>query len=103
MADEREEPEGPAQPAAQRVELSIPFATIVKVLVAALVVLAVLKLWLPFLVFLVAVLIAVTLAPVVLLALVVGGTLQGDPDPAARRRVSDHRADLASRLPLERR
>lgn len=60
-----EEPQEPEEPAARRVELRIPFATIVKVLVAALVVFAVLKLWLPFLVFLVAVLIAVTLAPVV--------------------------------------
>jgi predicted PurR-regulated permease PerM len=49
----------------RRVEISIPVVTIFKVLVAALLVLAVVKLWLPFLVFLVAVLIAVTLAPVV--------------------------------------
>ena len=60
-----EEAPTPEQPAAQRVELSIPFGTIVKVLVAAILVFAVLKLWLPFLIFLVAVLIAVTLAPVV--------------------------------------
>jgi predicted PurR-regulated permease PerM len=60
-----EEAPTPEQPAARRVELSIPFATIVKVLVAAFLVFALLKLWLPFLVFLVAVLIAVTLAPVV--------------------------------------
>ena len=63
MTEEARMPE--EEPAPQRVELSIPLTTIVKVLVAALVVLAVLKLWLPFLVFLVAVLIAVTLAPVV--------------------------------------
>ncbi|MDQ5873176.1 MAG: AI-2E family transporter [Acidobacteriota bacterium] len=62
MADEPEQVE---EPAARRVELRIPFATIVKVLVAALLVFAVLKLWLPFLVFVVAVLIAVTLGPVV--------------------------------------
>lgn len=48
-------------------EIAIPFATIAKVLVAALLVWALLKLWLPFLVFLVAVLIAVTLHPAVVL------------------------------------
>ena len=53
------------EPAPHAVLLKIPFATIAKVLLAALLVLAVLKLWLPFLMFLVAVLIAVTLAPVV--------------------------------------
>lgn len=60
-----EEPEEPEEPPARRVELSIPFATIVKVLVAALLVFAVLKLWLPFLIFVIAVLMAVTLAPIV--------------------------------------
>jgi predicted PurR-regulated permease PerM len=48
-----------------RTELAISWPTIGKVLVAAVVVWAFLKLWLPFLVFLVAVLIAVTLSPVV--------------------------------------
>jgi len=48
-----------------RVELSVRWATIGKVLVAALLVWVFIKLWLPFLVFLVAVLIAVTLHPVV--------------------------------------
>lgn len=56
-----EEPEEPPR----RVRISIPFATIAKLLVAALCVWVVLKLWLLFLVFLVAVLIAVTLHPVV--------------------------------------
>ena len=49
----------------RRVELAIPFATIGKLLLAVLLVWAFLKLWLPFLVFVVAVLLAVTLAPVV--------------------------------------
>lgn len=48
-----------------RTELAIPWSTIGKILVAALIVWGFLKLWLPFLVFLVAVLIAVTLSPVV--------------------------------------
>jgi len=65
VADELEKPEQPDEPPARRIELAIPFGTILKVLFAALVVLAVLKLWLPFLIFLVAVLIAVTLGPVV--------------------------------------
>ena len=62
MTDERDVTE---EPSPGRVEISIPFGTILKVLVTAVVVLVVIKLWLPFLVFLVAVLIAVTLAPVV--------------------------------------
>lgn len=62
MTDERDVPE---EPSPNRVEISIPFGTILKVLVTAVAVLAVVKLWLPFLVFLVAVLIAVTLTPVV--------------------------------------
>jgi predicted PurR-regulated permease PerM len=49
----------------RRVRIEIPFATIGRLLVAALVVWVVLKLWLLFLVLLVAVLIAVTLHPVV--------------------------------------
>jgi predicted PurR-regulated permease PerM len=49
----------------RRVEVAVPSATIAKLLVAALVVWIVLKLWLPFLIFLVAVLIAVTLYPAV--------------------------------------
>lgn len=49
----------------RRVKIVIPFATIARLLVAALVVWVVLKLWLLFLVLLVAVLIAVTLHPVV--------------------------------------
>ncbi|HLN80874.1 MAG TPA: AI-2E family transporter, partial [Thermoanaerobaculia bacterium] len=48
-----------------RTELAIAWSTIGKILVAALIVWGFLKLWLPFLVFLVAVLIAVTLSPVV--------------------------------------
>jgi predicted PurR-regulated permease PerM len=48
-----------------RVELRVPWATLGKILVAALAAWIFLKLWLPFLVFLVAVLIAVTLHPVV--------------------------------------
>ncbi len=59
------DPEFPEEPAPRRVEVAIPFPTILKVLFAALLVFAVLKLWLPFLIFLVAVLIAVTLGPVV--------------------------------------
>lgn len=59
------DPELPEEPAPRRVEVAIPFPTILKVLCAALLVFAVLKLWLPFLIFLVAVLIAVTLGPVV--------------------------------------
>lgn len=54
------EPEKPAR----RVKLEIPFATIGRLLVTALFVWVVLKLWLLFLVFLVAVLFAVTLHPV---------------------------------------
>ncbi|HEY6064942.1 MAG TPA: AI-2E family transporter, partial [Thermoanaerobaculia bacterium] len=49
----------------QRFELSVPWATLGKLLVAALLIWVFLKLWLPFLVFLIAVLIAVTLHPVV--------------------------------------
>jgi len=49
----------------RRVRIEIPFATIARVLVAALLVVVVLKLWLLFLIFLVAVLFAVTLHPVV--------------------------------------
>ncbi|HMA17895.1 MAG TPA: AI-2E family transporter [Thermoanaerobaculia bacterium] len=49
----------------RRTELTIPWSTVGKILVAALLVWAFLKLWLPFLVFLVAVLIAVTLSPIV--------------------------------------
>ncbi len=56
-----EEPEDPPR----RVRIVIPFATIAKLLAAALFVWVVLKLWLLFLVLLVAVLIAVTLHPVV--------------------------------------
>ena len=56
--EDREEP-------ARRVKLEIPFGTIGRLLVAALLVWVVIKLWLVFLVFLVAVLIAVTLHPVV--------------------------------------
>ena len=48
-----------------RVRIEIPFATIARLLVAALLVVVVLKLWLLFLIFLVAVLFAVTLYPVV--------------------------------------
>ena len=55
MTDEEGVPEVPEEPSPSRVEISIPFGTIVKVLVTAVVVLAVIKLWLPFLVFLVAV------------------------------------------------
>ena len=55
------EPEEPAR----RVKLEIPFATIGRLLVTALFVCVVLKLWLLFLVILVAVLFAVTLHPVV--------------------------------------
>jgi predicted PurR-regulated permease PerM len=53
------------EPETSRVRLELPFATIVRVLVAALLVWIALKLWLLFLVFLVAVLFAVTLHPVV--------------------------------------
>jgi predicted PurR-regulated permease PerM len=49
----------------RRVRIEIPFATIARLLVAALLVVVVLKLWLLFLIFLVAVLFAVTLHPVV--------------------------------------
>jgi predicted PurR-regulated permease PerM len=49
----------------RRVRIEIPFATIARFLVAALLVVVVLKLWLLFLIFLVAVLFAVTLHPVV--------------------------------------
>lgn len=56
-----QDPEEPPR----RVKIVIPFATIARLLVAALVVWVVLKLWLLFLVLLVAVLIAVTLHPVV--------------------------------------
>ena len=49
----------------RRLRIDVPFASIAKILVAALLVWVVLKLWLPFLVFLVAVLLAVTLHPVV--------------------------------------
>jgi predicted PurR-regulated permease PerM len=52
-------------PEARRVELEVRWATIGKILLAALLVWVFLKLWLPFLIFLVAVLIAVTLHPVV--------------------------------------
>ena len=55
------EPEEPAR----RVKLEIPFATIGRLLAAAVFVWAVLKIWLLFLVFLVSVLLAVTLHPVV--------------------------------------
>lgn len=67
MSDDRpntarlQDPEEPPR----RVKIVIPFATIARLLVAALVVWVVLKLWLLFLVLLVAVLIAVTLHPVV--------------------------------------
>lgn len=56
MDEEREEPRG-------RIELALPWSTIAKVLVAALAVWVFLKLWFAFLIFLVAVLIAVTLFP----------------------------------------
>ena len=65
MSDDRantarlQDPEEPPR----RVKIVIPFATIARLLVAALVVWVVLKLWLLFLVLLVAVLIAVTLHP----------------------------------------
>jgi predicted PurR-regulated permease PerM len=49
----------------RRVRVDVPFATIAKILVAVLLVWVVVKLWLLFLVFLVAVLLAVTLHPVV--------------------------------------
>ena len=49
----------------RRVRIEIPFATIARLLVAALLVVVILKLWLLFLIFLVAVLFAVTLHPVV--------------------------------------
>jgi predicted PurR-regulated permease PerM len=58
MSDESEGPRS-------RTELVIPWPTIARLLVAGLLVWAFLKLWLPFLVFLVSVLIAVTLSPVV--------------------------------------
>jgi predicted PurR-regulated permease PerM len=57
-------PEEPEEPA-HRVQLVVPFGTIAKLLVAALFVWVVLELWLLFLVCLVAVLLAVTLHPVV--------------------------------------
>ncbi len=57
-------PAGEAEPP-RRVRIEIPFATIGRVLVAALAVWVVLKLWLLFLVLLVAVLLAVTLYPIV--------------------------------------
>ena len=53
------------EPQPRRTELTLPWATIGKILIAALLVWIFLKLWLPFLMFLVAVLIAVTLHPAV--------------------------------------
>jgi predicted PurR-regulated permease PerM len=53
------------EPEPRRMELALPWATIGKILIAALLVWIFLKLWLPFLMFLVAVLIAVTLHPAV--------------------------------------
>ena len=57
--------DGPESPKWERVEVVLPWATIARILIAALLVWIFLKLWLPFLVFVVAVLIAVTLYPAV--------------------------------------
>jgi predicted PurR-regulated permease PerM len=57
--------EKPDEDEPRHVRLVLPWATIGKILVAALIVWVFLKLWLPFLVFVVAVLIAVTLHPAV--------------------------------------